>query len=58
MRNLFPTHVPRSAQTMVATLWRTIFAQPDHESVWAQCTEFERLGPKRRLSADYLDSST
>jgi len=35
MRNL-QTKVPKSAQTMVATLVRTIFAQPDAASVWAQ----------------------
>jgi transposase-like protein len=35
MRNLL-TRVPRSAQTMVATLVRTIFAQPDAASVWDQ----------------------
>lgn len=34
-RNLL-TRVPRSSQGMVATLVRTIFEQPDHDSVWAQ----------------------
>ena len=35
MRNLL-TRVPRSAQPVVATLVRTIFAQPDAASVWEQ----------------------
>jgi putative transposase len=35
MRNLL-TKVPKSAQAMVATLVRTIFAQPDATSVWEQ----------------------
>ena len=35
LRNLL-TKVPRTAETMVATMGRTIFAQPDPESVWAQ----------------------
>jgi transposase-like protein len=35
MANL-ATRVPRSAQTMVATLVRTIFDQPDATQVWAQ----------------------
>ena len=34
-RNLL-TRVPKSAQSMVATLVRTIFEQPDAASVWAQ----------------------
>lgn len=35
MRNL-STRVPKSAQAMVATLVRTIFAQPDSASTWTQ----------------------
>jgi len=35
MRNLL-SKVPRSAQPFVATLVRTVFAQPDSESTWAQ----------------------
>jgi len=30
------TRVPKPAQTLVATLVRSIFAQPDQEAVWAQ----------------------
>ena len=35
LRNLL-AKVPKSSQSMVATMVRTIFAQPDPESVWAQ----------------------
>jgi putative transposase len=35
MRNLLP-RVPKSAQALVATLVRSIFAQPTAEEVWAQ----------------------
>ena len=37
VRNLL-TRVPKSAQTLVATLVRSIFAQPDEPAVWAQHT--------------------
>jgi len=35
LRNLL-TKVPKASETMAATMVRTIFAQPDPESVWAQ----------------------
>jgi putative transposase len=35
VRNLL-TRVPKSMQTLVATLVRSIFAQPDQQAVWAQ----------------------
>lgn len=35
LRNLL-TRVPKSAQTLVATLVRSIFMQPDGQAVWAQ----------------------
>jgi transposase-like protein len=35
LRNLL-TKVPKASEAMVATMVRTIFAQPDPESVWAQ----------------------
>jgi len=35
LRNLL-TKVPKTSQSMVATMVRTIFAQPDPDSVWAQ----------------------
>jgi transposase-like protein len=54
MRNLL-TRVPRSAQTMVATLVRTIFAQPDHDSVWAQHTRVvDQLAERFAAAAELL----
>ena len=35
LRNLL-TKVPKASEAMVATMVRTIFAQPDPDSVWAQ----------------------
>jgi transposase-like protein len=45
--------VPRSAQDLVATLIRTIFAQPDGTSVWAQ---LERVVDQ--LQARFPDGAT
>ena len=49
MRNLL-SKVPRNAQGLVATLVRSIFAQPTSKEVWAQhervCEEMERRFPQ------------
>ena len=61
MRNLL-TKVPKASQSMVATLVRTIFEQPDAEQVWAQHAR-HRAGvvgqcrhgyPRRSQSARWL----
>jgi len=56
MRNLL-TRVPKSAQALVATLVRTIFAQPDAEQTWAQHARVveqltEKFGDAATLLAD------
>ncbi len=54
MRNLL-TRVPRSTQPVVATLVRTIFAQPDAEQVWAQHARVvEQLSEKFPDAANLL----
>jgi putative transposase len=54
MRNLL-TRVPKSAQAMVATLVRTIFAQPDAASVWEQHARVvEQLTEKFPAAAELL----
>lgn len=54
MRNLL-TKVPKSAQAMVATLVRTIFAQPDAASVWAQHARVvDQLAERFPDAADHL----
>jgi putative transposase len=54
MRNLL-TKVPKSAQGLVATFVRTIFAQPDAESVRAQqARTVEQLQPRSRDAARML----
>jgi len=52
MANLM-TKVPRSAQTMVATLVRTIFDQPDATQVWAQHARVVE-----QLSERFADAAT
>ena len=59
MRNLL-TRVPKSAQALVATLVRTIFAQPDAEQTWAQHARVveqltERFADAATLLADAGD---
>ena len=57
MRNLL-TKVPKSAQALVATLVRTIFAQPDAEQVWAQHARVvEQLTEKFPDAAAFLDEA-
>lgn len=56
MRNLL-CRVPKSAQALVATLVRTVFAQPDAASTWAQHARIvdqlqERFPPAADLLAD------
>jgi transposase-like protein len=54
MRNLL-TRVPRSAQAVVATLVRTIFAQPDAASVWEQHARVvEQLTERFAAAAELL----
>jgi putative transposase len=54
MRNLL-TRVPKSAQSMVATLVRTIFEQPDAASVWAQHARVvEQLTERFPAAAEHL----
>jgi hypothetical protein len=49
------TRVPRSAQPIVATLARTIFAQPDATSVWDQRARVvERLSERFPAAAELL----
>jgi putative transposase len=59
MRNLL-CRVPRSAQGLVATLVRSIFAQPDAASTWAQHARIvdqlaERFSAAAELLADAAD---
>jgi transposase-like protein len=54
MRNLL-TRVPRSAQGLVATLVRTVFAQPDAASTWAQHARvIEQLTERFPAAAELL----
>jgi len=52
MRNLL-TRVPKASQSMVATLVRTIFEQPDSKQVWAQHTRVVE-----QLQALFADAAT
>jgi transposase-like protein len=58
LRNLL-TKVPKSSEAMVATMVRSIFAQPDPESVWAQhrrvVDHLHQLGLAD--AADHLDEA-
>ena len=54
LRNLL-TKVPKASQPMVATVVRTIFEQPDSDSVWAQHARVvEQLTDQFPVGADHL----
>jgi len=56
-RNLL-TKVPKNAQSMVATVVRSIFEQPSAEEVWAQHARVvEQLGPRFPDAARMLDDA-
>ncbi|QFY13966.1 IS256 family transposase [Nonomuraea phyllanthi] len=56
-RNLI-TRVPKSAQPWVATMLRTVFAQPDAESVYAQHRHVvQALEAKYPKAAEHLDEA-
>jgi transposase-like protein len=57
VRNL-QTRVPKTAQSMVATLVRSIFAQPDTESVWDQHRRVcDQLGERFPAATDLLQDA-
>jgi len=57
MRNLL-IRVPKSAQPLVASLVRSIFAQPDAVSVWRQLHQVvEQLAPRFPQAAELLDAN-
>jgi transposase-like protein len=57
MRNLL-NKVPKSAQGLVATLVRSIFAQPTHKEVWAQHERVvNELGHRFPAAADMLQEA-
>lgn len=57
MRNLL-THVPKTAQDFVATLVRSIFAQPSAEETWAQHARVvEQLRPRFKKAALLLEAA-
>jgi len=57
MRNLL-TRVPKSAQSLVATLVRSIFAQPDADSVWQHHSSVvEQLDKRFAQAAALLDEA-
>jgi putative transposase len=58
MRNLLG-RVPRSAQALVATLVRTVFAQPDAASTWAQHARIvDQLQERFPAAAELLADAT